>query len=252
MRRYSQVFLKNKNIAKKIVEAFSNINPSQKICEIGPGKVILTEILYSYFGKDITVIDIDQLMIEQIKLRFPEINAMHYDFLKINLDELDISYFIGNLPYHISTAIIEKLIKYKNFKGGVFMLQKEVAKKLVSTPKTPGYGYLSAAVNISCQTEYLFEVGKENFFPVPKVDSAVVSIKKTKTIPPYDFEKYIKFIGYAFRHKRKTLLNSLILSTDLGKECLIKILEKNSISINTRAEELSPSKLFELSKMVEI
>jgi 16S rRNA (adenine1518-N6/adenine1519-N6)-dimethyltransferase len=250
MRKYSQVFLKNKDIAKRIVDRFLSLKPDKKICEIGPGKGILTEFLYRIFGEDLIVIDIDPLMIKEIKTKFPLLKTINLDFLKLNLSELGISYFIGNLPYHISTAIIEKLIKYENFKAGVFMLQKEVAKKLVSSYNDSEYGYLSAFVNIICKTTYLFDVRKENFYPVPKVDSAVVMIEKTNEISSDEFEKYIKFIGYAFRHKRKTLLNSINLSTGLEKEKIIKILEEKSINPNARAEEISPEKLFELSKVI--
>jgi len=252
MRKYSQVFLKNKEIAKRIVKEFLLLKPDKKICEIGPGKGILTNFLYPYFKEKMITVDIDPLMIEEILSRFPEIKAINIDFLKLNLDELGISYFIGNLPYHISTAILEKLIRYEKFKAGIFMLQKEVARKLVSTHKDPDYGYLSAFINIICKTYYLFDVGKENFQPIPAVDSAVVLIEKTNQLPLNNFEKYIRFIGYAFRHKRKTLVNSINISTGIEKEKIIKILESKSIKPNTRAEELSPDQLFEISKVIPI
>jgi len=252
MRKYSQVFLKNKDIAKKIVNIFLSLRPDKNICEIGPGKGVLTEFLYPYFKENMVTIDIDPLMIEEIKLKFPEIKAINKDFLKINLDELNISYFIGNLPYHISTAILEKLIRYKNFKAGVFMFQKEVARKIVSTHNESNYGYLSALINISANTSYLFEVNKKNFQPIPDVDSAVVLIEKTKQIPKNDFEKYIKFISYAFRHKRKTLVNSINLSTGIEKEKIIRILENKSINPNLRAHQISPQSLFDISKIIDI
>jgi 16S rRNA (adenine1518-N6/adenine1519-N6)-dimethyltransferase len=252
MRKYSQVFLKNKNIAKKIVNLFTELNSGNRTVEIGPGKGILTAFLYNYYRENLTVIDIDPLMIENIKKIIPGIKAINDDFLKLDLDKLNVSYFIGNLPYHISTAIIEKLIRYRDFKLGVFMLQKEVARKLISDESDLEYGYLSAMVNLICKTDYLLDVSKDDFFPVPMVDSAIVLIEKNKIIPEAEFEKYLRFIGYAFRHKRKTLVNSINLSTGIEKEKIIKILEKNSINSNIRTEKLSPEKLFELSKTLNI
>ncbi|HOJ85767.1 MAG: 16S rRNA (adenine(1518)-N(6)/adenine(1519)-N(6))-dimethyltransferase RsmA [Elusimicrobiales bacterium] len=250
-RKYSQIFLKDTHIAKKITDVFAEIAKDNRVAEIGPGKGVLTDFLFKKYKDNLTVIDIDPEMIEWIKLKYPGIKFINSDFLKISLQELNTSYFIGNLPYHISTAIIEKLITYPNFKAGVFMLQKEVCKKITADEKSPDYGYLSALVNLICRTGYLFDVYRESFSPSPNVDSGIVSIEKTKDqITDEDFKKYSRFIGYAFRHKRKTLVNSINLSIGYPKDKLSEILLSKSISPNVRAQELPPEKLLEISKLV--
>ncbi|MCX7641603.1 MAG: 16S rRNA (adenine(1518)-N(6)/adenine(1519)-N(6))-dimethyltransferase RsmA [Elusimicrobiales bacterium] len=247
-KKYSQVFLKNNHIAQKIANFFITQAKNNEIVEIGPGDGALTQFLYPKYLEKYTGIEIDPYFVEIIQKKFKKINIINTDFLKINEKQLTQSYFCGNLPYHISTAILEKVIKLKNFKTAVFMFQKEVAKKIVSTSLDNNYGYLSALINILCNTEYLFEVSKENFNPVPKVDSAVLKIT-LKDNPPKETELHIyqKFISAAFAYKRKTLVNSLYLSLKIDKNTIINIIENSNLKINIRAEELSPKELFELS-----
>ncbi|MEF3280922.1 MAG: 16S rRNA (adenine(1518)-N(6)/adenine(1519)-N(6))-dimethyltransferase RsmA [Elusimicrobiota bacterium] len=249
MRKFSQVFLKNRAIAEKIVKCFETLVAScNKITEIGPGKGILTEFLFKKYGQNYTGIEIDPIMIDILKRKFKGINLINSDFLQIDQNLLS-SYFIGNLPYHISTAIIESLISFNNFKLGIFMFQKEVAKKIVSKPKETGYGYISALINLLAHTEYLFEVSRKEFEPVPEVDSAVILIKiNNNQITPDEFENYKKFISMAFMHKRKTLINSLHLSLNKDKKTITEKLIAKKLTENTRAEELSPLQLYDISK----
>lgn len=246
--KYSQVFLINKNIAERICEIFSSIANNNPIIEIGPGMGILTKFLYPKYQDKYTAIEIDPKMIEIIKKQFSNINIINSDFLKLNDEILNYSYFCGNLPYHISTAILEKIINIQNFKAAVFMFQKEVAKKITASVSDSEYGYLSALINITCDTEYLFNVSRYDFKPIPKVDSAVVKIiKKDKISDNDNLKNYQRFISAAFRHKRKTLLNSLSLSLKINKKIITDILRNKKLSLNIRAEEIPPQILFELS-----
>ncbi|MCX7905479.1 MAG: 16S rRNA (adenine(1518)-N(6)/adenine(1519)-N(6))-dimethyltransferase RsmA [Elusimicrobiales bacterium] len=248
IRKYSQVFLENVNIAQKITDIFSTEAKDNTIVEIGPGYGALTQFLYPKYLEKYIGIEIDPYFVDIIKKKFKNIKIINKDFLKINEEYLTQSYFCGNLPYHISTAILEKVIKLKNFKTAIFMFQKEVAKKIIAKPFDNNYGYLSALINILCDTEYLFEVSKKNFKPIPKVDSAVLKIKIKDKIPnEEEFFTYQKFISAAFAYKRKTLINSLSLSLKLNKTIITEIINNFNLKTNTRAEELSPQELFELS-----
>lgn len=254
MVKYSQVFLNNKNIAQKIVNSFNSIvkNTNQTVIEIGPGKGVLTEFLLNHY-KNFYAIEVDPRIVEYLKENFKNINIINQDFLKTDLNQFNDAYFIGNLPYHISTAILEKLIEYRDFKGGVFMLQKEVCEKIVATPQNKNYGYLTALINFNNRAEYLFNVSRHNFSPVPKVDSAVISIIPEEKHNYEEYIKFKKFISHAFRHKRKTLINSLKLSSnEYQKEQLIKIFEKFNINLNVRAEELDTEMLYRISKEINI
>lgn len=247
--KYSQVFLKNNSIAQKIADIFTSIAKENEILEIGPGKGILTQFLYPKYREKYIAVEIDPSMVEILVKKFEGIKIINKDFLKLKEDEITQSYICGNLPYHISTAILEKIINLKNFKASIFMFQKEVAKKIVATPKDKEYGYLSALINIVAETEYLFDVSKHNFEPVPQVDSAVVKIEiKNERLNKELFKRYQRFISKAFMHKRKTILNSLALSTDIEKEKIIEILKKTNTPLLKRAEELSPDELLEISK----
>lgn len=244
MPKYSQVFLKNTKTAQNIVLEFEKHTPyDKKILEIGPGKGILTQYLIKKYPQ-YWAVEIDKNMVEFLREKFKGIKIINTDILKYEIS--DFSYFIGNLPYHISTKITEKIVSNKKFRVGVFMFQKEVAKKIVADESKTEYGYLSALVNINNETKYLFDVYKTEFSPKPLIDSGVVLIKsKEQKIQKNEFEKYKKFISMAFSHKRKTLINSISLSSDIDKNIIIKKL--NTIPPQTRAEELPPKKLFELA-----
>ncbi len=248
MRRFSQVFLKNYHIAQKICCCFEEISGNNDIMEIGPGKGILTQFLYPRYQKLYTGVEIDLEMVKILVEKFEGIKIINSDFLKLNTSEIKQSYFCGNLPYHISTAILEKIMELENFKAAVFMFQKEVAKKIVSSYKDTEYGYLSALINIKAETQYLFDVSRHNFNPIPEVDSAVVLIKcKKEKIPPEVFKTYRKFISAAFSYRRKTIANSLSLSFSKSKNEIEDILSKSGIKPTLRAEELPPDKLLQLS-----
>ncbi|NLH39670.1 MAG: ribosomal RNA small subunit methyltransferase A [Elusimicrobia bacterium] len=253
MRKYSQVFLKNKEIAQNIVKEFEILAPKdKKIIEIGPGKGILTEFLFNDYKENYTGIEIDPYMVDIIKNKFNGIKIINKDFLEADID-YDTSYFIGNLPYHISTAIIEKLLSYTHFDSGIFMLQREVSKKLTSSYESFEYGYISALVNLVADTEYLFDVSRNDFYPIPAVDSGVISVRiKKNRITADEFEKYKRFISAAFMHKRKTLVNSISLTRNIKKEEVLSILEKENINKNIRAEALSPQILYRLSTIINI
>jgi 16S rRNA (adenine1518-N6/adenine1519-N6)-dimethyltransferase len=133
------------------------------------------------------------------------------------------------------------------------MLQKEVSKKITASEKSSDYGYISALVNLVADTEYLFDVSKNNFYPVPAVDSGVISIRmKKERINADEFKKYKKFISAAFMHKRKTLVNSISLSRNIKKDEVSDILKKENINENVRAEALSPQILYRLSTLFSI
>lgn len=251
--KYSQVFLKNNSIAQKIVDIFIEIAKENEILEIGPGKGILTQYLYPYYKEKYTAVEIDPSMVEILTQKFEGIKVINEDFLRLDENKITQSYICGNLPYHISTAILEKIINLKRFKAAVFMFQKEVARKIVAKPNNKEYGYISALINIVAETQYLFEVSKHNFEPVPKVDSAVIRIEIKKDKPNEEtFQKYQKFISKAFSHKRKTLINSIFLSTKIPKDKIIELLKQTGISPLIRAEELPPYELLKISQVLNL
>ena len=149
---------------------------------------------------------------------------------------------VANIPYYITSPIINKLLEYReNIDEIYLMVQKEVAERIASKPHSKSMSLLTHAVQFYAEAEYLFTVPKEKFDPVPKVDSAFLGIKILKNkkyesqIPE---EKYFKYLREAFSNKRKSISNNLSnlgFSKDFVKECLKKV-GKTELA---RAEEFS-------------
>lgn len=254
MRKYSQVFLKNENISIKIANHIKSEFKGDVLIEIGPGMGALSKHLID-ITENLYFIEIDPEMIKILRSKFSkDLNIINQDFLKVDLDSIFKDYsscfFAGNLPYHISTAIIEKLMYFEKFAGAIFMFQKEVADKIIAKPGQSSYGYFSALCSIKFKTQKLFEVSKYDFYPVPKVDSAVVLFEPINNISKMEFEKYRKTISASFAYKRKNILNSLSISLKKDKQELKNLLEKLNINPMERAENISPDEFMKVSKIL--
>jgi 16S rRNA (adenine1518-N6/adenine1519-N6)-dimethyltransferase len=119
----------------------------------------------------------------------------------------------GNLPYYISSAILEKILAVRPLlRRAVLLVQKEVAERLVAAPGTRAYGYMTIVVALHTDARLLFEVKPSAFHPPPKVDSAVVRLvpsNRAQELGIADPERFLEFVARAFHHKRKTLRNNL-------------------------------------------
>lgn len=249
-----QNFLKDENIVDKIVNSV-DVSEDDLIIEIGPGQGALTKKLKRK-GCYLIAFEIDNRMHEYLdELEDDKTRIVYDDVLNINL-EREISsfsyqnvYVIANLPYYITTPIIEKLIgsniKISSF---VVMVQKEVAERFSALPKTRDYGYMTVKLNALYNVKKLFVVKNTCFDPIPKVDSAVIRFDiKEDDKEFYNYEKFDSIVSMAFSHKRKTLKNNL------PKEIWDKIspyLISKGISLSVRAEELSVDIYKDFSNLV--
>lgn len=235
-----QNFLNNDTIIIKIVSLF-NCENNDLILEIGPGRGALSKYLQDK-GR-LICIEIDKDMAPFLD----KINAsiIYDDILQANLSNIlsnytyDNLYVIGNLPYYITSPIIEKVILSNiNAQKMVFMVQKEVAERFSAKPGTKEYGYMTIFINHYYDVNYEFTVSKNDFIPVPKVDSAIITLNKKN---PEDIpDSFWDFLKECFKHKRKTLKNNLS-NYDFNK--VSSILNNRNISLNVRAEEL-PEEVF--------
>lgn len=239
-KKYGQNFLKNDKILDDISNSFC-IEDNSMIVEVGSGSGVLTKRLIT---KNVPVIsfEIDDSLKEYLdKISCDNLSVVYKDFLSINLkDYLDSYkhiYFIANVPYYITTPIISKFIDENIIPDVmVMMVQKEVAERLSAKVGTKNYGAISAILNYYYDVEYLFTVDRNNFYPVPNVDSAVIKfIKRKDLLDLVSFSKYKKFINDAFMQKRKNLKNNLK-NYDLEKiECILK---KYNLNLTNRAEDV--------------
>ncbi|MBU2483394.1 MAG: hypothetical protein KJ760_20100, partial [Proteobacteria bacterium] len=173
--------------------------------------------------------------------------------------------FISNLPYYISSPIIEKVLMMKNWSVAVFMVQKEFADRIFSKPGTKQYSSLTLFVHFYAEAKKLFNVSRHCFRPVPSVDSTVIMLKRRPLSKRQLSVSGVMFklIRGAFTHRRKTMLNSLkislrtpwVLPAAAGRvpveQLLREAFARNEINPSARPEEISPEKFFSLSLLLQ-
>jgi 16S rRNA (adenine1518-N6/adenine1519-N6)-dimethyltransferase len=176
------------------------------VIEIGPGRGALTEKLLKRADR-VIAIEVDHELVEHLRERFAgaPLEIVHADVLQTDLGQWGPVPIAGNLPYYITSPILQQATR-TDAPRAVFLMQKEVAERLVATPGTRDYGFLTVQTALLADTKYLFDVKPGSFSPPPKVDSAVVLLTPRQQSVSDDL---IRFAGHCFSHKRKTLRNNL-------------------------------------------
>lgn len=220
-KKLGQHFLTDKTIARDLARAIIYRTPQadKTVClEIGPGTGILTEQLLDIPDLDLSVIEIDRESVEYLTVNFPKLyndnKIIGADFLNVDLNELfpqSLPVICGNFPYNISSQIFFKILEYKEtVKEVVCMLQREVAVRLANKPGTKEYGILSVFLQAYFDIDYLFDVDNTVFNPPPKVQSAVIRLRRNDVIKISCDEKFFrKVVKESFNMRRKMLRNSL-------------------------------------------
>ena len=239
-KKYGQNFLRDESILNNIIKRF-DVDKTGLIIEVGPGDGALTKKLLL---KEMPVIcfEIDDSLKEKLDLlKCDNLKIVYADFLSINLEDYIKNnkhiYFASNVPYYITTPIINKFIDSNIIpEVMIMMVQKEVAERLCSKPGNSQYGAISVILNYFFDVEFLFNVDRNCFYPIPNVDSAVIKlVKKKKTLKLNDYDKFKKIVNDSFMMKRKTIRNNLR-NYDLEK--VENILEKYNLNLTNRAEEV--------------
>lgn len=254
-----QNFLIDGNLVRTIRES-ANVTKDDYVLEIGPGFGTLTEELLLH-AKKVVAVEIDRRLVEVLNYtlsEFDNFELINEDVLKVDFDKLIDEKFEGkpfkvlaNLPYYITTPIITSLLEKKlPVENMTFMVQKEVADRLVASPNNKQYGSITVFIDYYSQAKIVAKAPKSVFVPQPKVDSAVVQLTLNKNLADVDEEKLFKLVHAGFQQRRKNILNSLSSdkSLDLDKEKLMQILETLEISPNSRAENLSLDDYIRISK----
>lgn len=245
-KRFGQNFLQDDNILNKIIK---EINPQSNdlIVEIGPGYGALTQKLLAS-NVNLIAIEIDKELTKNIKDKFPHLQLINEDFLDTDLSKLTSQKnklrIVGNIPYNITSPILFKLIENnKLVKDAVFMVQLEVAKRMISNRGTKDYGILAVVLKYFSETNLCFKISPNVFYPKPKVFSALVHIhfkditesNEEQKRDARHFDKlFITIVKAAFGNRRKTLKNSF--SNSIFHEIDFS---NSGIDLSLRAENLT-------------
>lgn len=241
-----QNFLVDKNIRSKIISA-CRFRDADIILEIGAGRGEITRLIAQTASK-IYALEIDPQLCHILKdstKDLPNVKIINQDILKFGLT----TYFaklpqkikvIGNIPYYITSAIIELLLKHRNIISSIFLtVQKEFANRVCAKPGSKDYGAFSCFVQYYSQARILFSIKNTCFAPVPKVDSSFLclDIMGQPKVKVKDEEIFFKIIRQAFNKRRKTLRNSL--KSVIPPEKLAHFLKEHNINHNIRPEDMS-------------
>ena len=207
-----QHFLTDQTIAKNIVSALQH--PGD-VLEVGPGMGVLTQYLLQRDDISLKLVEIDGESVDYLMRHFPDMQGklLQDDFLKMNLPKTFGGEFsvIGNFPYNISSQIFFKIIDFKDrIPEVVCMIQKEVAERIAEKPGTKTYGILSVLLQAWYDIEYLFTVGQGAFAPPPKVQSAVIRLRRnSREDLGVQYSLFKAVVKTSFGQRRKTMRNSL-------------------------------------------
>lgn len=243
-----QNFIIDSAIIKKIVKA-ANITKQTVVIEIGPGIGALTQFLCNA-SKKVIAFEIDQRLqpaLEETLSGYDNIELIFQDFLSVDVKQIikDIDQeiiVVSNLPYYITTSIIEKVITTTKISKMIMMVQKEVAEKLTKPSTVKEISPLHIAMDSLGRVTYLFTVSRNVFSPKPKVDSAIIEYKQLKT--DIDYQKFIDFLAICFKQRRKTLYNNL--KKEYPTKDITQILQQENIDSTIRSELLPKEKFINL------
>ncbi len=234
-KKLGQNFLIDEKVLEKINALFS-VEKEDMILEIGSGMGALTKYLVKK-GCPVVAYEIDRRMQPYLD-KLPNLKVYYQDFLGCDLSSVLNShalYVVANIPYYITTPIIEHVLKYIIPDKMILLVQREVAERFCATPNSRNYGYFTVYLRHYFNIMKAFDVSPTAFLPIPKVNSAVVILEKKKDIENVLEKQFFEFVKQAFGQKRKILKNNL-------KEywpIIAPILEEKGYSLNVRAEELS-------------
>jgi len=205
--KLGQHFLTQRGILVRLAEAAC---PEREplVIEIGPGRGALTKFLLARADR-VVAIELDPALAAGLRRRFPQVEVVEADVLETGLSQWGPAALAGNLPYYITSPILERIFAMGvALRRAVVLVQLEVAERLVAKPGTRDYGFLTVETQCFTQLEILFGVLAAAFSPPPKVESAAVRLEPRQ--PVEDAAGFLEFAGRCLRHKRKTLRNNLL------------------------------------------
>ncbi|MDA8091497.1 MAG: 16S rRNA (adenine(1518)-N(6)/adenine(1519)-N(6))-dimethyltransferase RsmA [Nitrospiraceae bacterium] len=209
--RLSQNFLFDPSILRRIADA-AGISPEDTVVEIGPGLGTLTKELLQRAAR-VIAIELDEKLYLNLKEKIDSdrFEVFHADALRFPYNGLGPFKVVSNIPYHITTPVIFRLLEEKGLKSMTLTIQKEVAQRIAARPGGKDYGILSLAVQYRGAPRIALTIPKGAFRPVPKVDSACISIDIYERPPVEVHDEHLLFslIRGSFSYRRKTIENGI-------------------------------------------
>jgi 16S rRNA (adenine1518-N6/adenine1519-N6)-dimethyltransferase len=265
-----QHYLRDPHVLKKILRQIAP-NEDDVCIEVGAGKGALTKPLAEKAGK-VYAIEKDKTLIPVLQKKLPpnavvvDADVLKVDLKEIVFDELPAQKtstedsvakktikIVGNLPYSVSSPVLFKVLETKDiFAECTFLLQKEVADRICATPGTKKYAPISILFQKDFDVRLCFAVEPGSFSPPPKVRSALVQFKKREK-PLFelsDEEGFRTFLKAAFRHRRKTLLNNLLMS-GVSDFLLDEAFQELKLGEKVRPEHVTPQEFADLFNFLE-
>lgn len=252
-KKYGQNFLRDSRIVERIVDS-SNIINDTLVIEVGPGKGILTKEL-SKKAKTVLCYEIDNELesyLVRLSNELQNVDIIFDDFLKRDIKK-DIQsydykhiYFISNVPYYITTPILMKLMDADlDIEKVVMMVQEEVGERFSAVPGKKAYSSLTVYLNYYYNIKRLFKVSRNEFIPIPNVDSEVVmfTLKDNREFVK-NYDLFFSIVRDSFKFKRKTIKNNL---KNYNLEIIDRVLNQNGLSLSSRAEQVPVSVYVQLS-----
>ena len=248
-KQLGQNFLVNPEVLNIILEA-GEVTDCDTVIEIGAGLGYLTDAL-ARRAKRVVAVEVDELLYNALAAQFaidPHVQPLNTDVLKLELNSLlesentsHIYKVIANLPYSITTPILWKLLAHqKQIHSCVLMMQKEVAERIVAGPGGKDYGALTIGITYHAEPTLIATLSPENFYPSPKVDSALLKLtmRESPKVSVEDEALFFKIVRTAFRTRRKMLKNALVRGRFASAERLAAAFEETGIAPERRAETL--------------
>lgn len=246
-KRLGQHFLIDTKVAERII-GYAELNREDTVLEVGPGLGVLTEKIASKVKKIIAV-EKDRRLVEFLKAKkICNLELLCADALEIEFPEFN--KIVANLPYQISSQITFKFLKYK-FERAVLMYQKEFAMRMAAEPYSSAYSRLTINVYYAGTCKILESIPRNAFYPVPKVDGAVVLLipHKKKPFPLVSESMFFDLVNVIFSQRRKKIRNSLLnkwdkfVSSKRDMENIVAHLK----NMDRRPEELFPEEIADVA-----
>jgi 16S rRNA (adenine1518-N6/adenine1519-N6)-dimethyltransferase len=250
-----QNFLVNPRVRERIIEACC-LGPSDRVIEIGPGRGSLTDLLTPRV-KEIFAVELDPALAGMLRDKYSRQGHVHIDcadFLK--WDVLDNCLYppykvIGNIPYYISSPILEYLFSYKGIFSEIYLtVQKEYGQRIVARGGSKQFGALSCFVQYHAEPKLLFNISHNSFLPAPKIDSCFLqlSVRRQPLLTKRREREFFRITRSVFNQRRKMLRNCL--SSVVAGPRLFSILDAAGIAPTARPEELSLQDFLVLAKLL--